>query len=352
MTFVRDMRLSAAFSVTGAEDTAESRISRVASTRVLAFFSALLLLTGCGYVGNPLPPAMKRPVAVSDLAAVERGSNIIIQFTLPKITTEGLPIKGHQDIELRVGPPPEPFNMDTWIRTSDRVPDSQIPQDKPLVRVEVDAAKFYDKTVDIAINVHGPSGRSAGWPPMQILQVVQALPMPEGLEATDAPDAVHLEWHSAAPEYRILRKLVADPNWEQIGTSQGTSYTDTTIEYGKTYEYMVQAVRKTGNAYAESDLSDVKTIKPLDKFAPAVPAGLSAIPGARTIELKWDRNVEKDFASYRVYRNGQKAMEDLTAPAWSDRDAQPGTKYQYQISAVDTAGNESAKCSAVEAAIP
>jgi hypothetical protein len=319
---------------------------------LFAAIPAFAFLTGCGYVGNPLPPAMKRPVAVSDLAAVERGSKIIIQFTLPKITTEGLPIKGHQDIEIRVGPPPQPFDMDTWIRSSDRVPDSQIPQDKPLARVEVDAAKYYDKTVDIAINVHGPNGRSAGWPPMQILQVVQALPTPAGLEATDAPDAVHLEWHAAAPEYRIFRKLVADPNWEQIGTSPIASYTDATIEYGKTYEYLVQAVEKTGNAYAESDLSDVKTIKPLDAFAPAVPAGLSAIPGARTIELKWDRNVEKDFASYRVYRNGQRVMEDLTAPAWSDRDTQPGASYQYQISAVDTANNESAKCPPVEAAIP
>ncbi len=130
------------------------------------------------------------------------------------------------------------------------------------------------------------------------------------------------------------------------------SYTDATIEYGKTYEYLVQAVEKTGNSYAESDLSDVKTIKPLDTFAPAVPAGLSAIPGARTIELKWDRNVEKDFASYRVYRDGKKVMEDLTAAAWSDRDAQPGTKYQYQVSAVDTAGNESTKSPPVETAIP
>jgi hypothetical protein len=31
---------------------------------------------------------------------------------------------------------------------------------------------------------------------------------------------------------------------------------------------------------------------------------------------------------------------------------QPGTKYQYQVSAVDTAGNESEKCAAVEGSIP
>src|ERR1019366_7793406 len=81
---------------------------------------SVLLLTGCGYVGNPLPPALKRPVRVTDLSAVERGWKIVIHFTIPKVTTEDLPIKGQQDIELRIGVAPEPFNMDTWIRASDR----------------------------------------------------------------------------------------------------------------------------------------------------------------------------------------------------------------------------------------
>jgi hypothetical protein len=293
-----------------------------------------------------------RPVIVTDLAAVERGSKIYIHFTIPKLTTEALPIKGQEDIELRIGVPPEPFNMETWIRTSDRVPQTRIVPRGPLAEVEWDATKYYDKLVDIAINVHGPSGRSVGWSTFQILPIVPALPKPEGLAASDTPDSVHLEWQAAAPDFRVFRKLAAVPAWDQIGTSAKTSYTDPTIEYGKTYQYFVQADEKTGNTYAESDLSDVVTIKPEDKFPPAVPAGLSAVTGARTIELKWDRNVERDFASYRVFRNGSRIAEDLTAPAYSDRDAQPGTKYQYQVSAADTAGNESAKCPSVEAAIP
>ena len=81
-----------------------------------------LLLAGCGYIGEPLPPALRRPVRVTDLAAVERGSKIIIQFTIPKVTTEGLPIKGDEDIELRIGPPDDPFRMAAWQRTSERVP--------------------------------------------------------------------------------------------------------------------------------------------------------------------------------------------------------------------------------------
>src|ERR1035438_196603 len=147
--------------------------------------------------------------------------------------------------------------------------------------VKVPASKWYGKTVDIAVNIHGSTGHTAGWSPFVAVAVVQALPTPQGLVATDAPDAVHLEWHAGAPEFRVSRKLEDEANWTQIGTSTRPSYTDSTIEYGKTYQYQVISVEKTGSTYAQSELSDTATIKPKDMFPPAVPAGLSAIPGSR-----------------------------------------------------------------------
>ena len=306
-----------------------------------------LLLTSCGYIGQPLPPALRRPVVVTDLAVVQRGSNIVIHFTVPKVTTEDLPLNGSEDIELRIGLPNS--DMAAWQRTADRIPVS--PRES-LATAEWPASKWYNKTVSIAVNVHGPTGHSAGWSKPEILPVVPALPKPEALAATNAPDAVHLEWHAGAPEFRVFRRLRGDANWSQIGTSPKPSYTDNTIEYGNAYEYMVQSDQKIDTRYAESDLSDVAAIKPVDTFPPAVPTGLSPVPGTRSIELVWERNTEKDFAGYRVYRDGQKIAEGLTAPAFSDRDAKPGVKYQYQISAVDNAGNESAKSPGAEGMIP
>jgi fibronectin type 3 domain-containing protein len=168
----------------------------------------------------------------------------------------------------------------------------------------------------------------------------------------NAPDAVRLTWHAGAPEFRIFRKLEAEPDFTQIGTSTKPEYTDATIEYGKTYDYMVQSVEKLGTAYAESERSDQKPIKPIDTFAPAAPTGLTAVPGARSIDLVWDRNTEKDFAGYRVFRDGRQIAEGVTAPAFSDRDVKPGTRYRYEVSALDNAGNESAKSAAAEAVIP
>jgi hypothetical protein len=308
-----------------------------------------IFLAGCGYIGDTLPPALRRPVRVYDLAAVQRGSNIIIQFTIPKVTTEDLPIKGGPDVELRVGPQNDPSDAAAWQRTAEREP---VDGSKSSALVIVAASKWYNKTVAIAVNAHGPAGHSVGWSPFVYIPVVPALPKPEAVVTTDAPDAVHLEWHAGAPEFRVFRKLPEDSNWTQIGTSNKPSYTDGMIEYGKSYQYLVQSIQKIGDIYAESELSEPQNFKPKDNFPPAVPSGLSPVPGTRSIELVWDRNTEKDFASYRVYRDDLRIAAGVTSTTFSDRDVKPGVKYRYQISALDTAGNESAKSPAVEAALP
>ena len=83
-----------------------SEPGRFAPAVCLAF--AVFALAGCGYPGEPLPPALNRPNRVVDLSAVERGEKIVIHFTLPAKTTEGLPVKQNPDIELRLGPQENP----------------------------------------------------------------------------------------------------------------------------------------------------------------------------------------------------------------------------------------------------
>ena len=218
------------------------------------------LLSGCGYPGEPLPPALKRPTRVADLAVVERGSKVYIQFTVPALTTEGLPVT-KPDIELRMGPmPAEGFSA--WEKTAERIPQAAIQIDGSHAIVQVDASKFYNKTVVIAVRVHGPHGVDVGWSRPELLELILALPVPEGLVATDAPDAVRLDWHAAAPEFRILRKAADETAFRQIGTSDKPSYPDPTIEYGKTYDYLVQSIEKSGEHYAESEPSTTITFKP------------------------------------------------------------------------------------------
>src|SRR6185437_3266066 len=97
-------------------------------------FAALLI--GCGYPGEPLPPALKRPVRIVDLNAVERGSKIIIHFTIPAITTEGAPVKGPEPLDVRIGPAPAGrFDINAWGRDARRIPESEIKRNPPIASI-------------------------------------------------------------------------------------------------------------------------------------------------------------------------------------------------------------------------
>src|SRR5689334_11610142 len=92
--------------------------------------SAALVLTGCGYIGDPLYPALNIPNPITDLRAIERGSNIELNFTIPSLTTEGLAIKEIGGLELRGGPnKSDPFNAVEWASTATKI-DVPVP-DKP-----------------------------------------------------------------------------------------------------------------------------------------------------------------------------------------------------------------------------
>ncbi len=354
--------------------------------------AATAILAGCGYAGEPKPPALRRPDKVANLAAVERGSKIIVTFILPQETTESLPITEPPDIEMRIGAVPNPWNQDSWQTNSDRIP---VPAWQPVARaasgprtvrstksgahaasgvsaaqqrkvaraavtaitaenrawfsrtVEIEAAKYTDQSTAIGVRVHGPKGRNDGWA-FVTLAVLPVLPVPHNVHPVDAPGAVHLEWVADAPAFRIFRRLNTDTDWEQIGESTRPSFDDKTFSYGKVWQYYVQSVRKVGNNWLESDVSDTISFAPVDRFAPAVPVGLGGISGTRTIELSWELVMDADLAGYRVYRNGVKIADAVQANAFSDPNVVAGTKYSYQVSAVDTAGNESEKSVAAE----
>ena len=318
--------------------------------RLLCVAAAAVLLSGCGYIGEPQYPLLNIPVPVKDLAAVQRGAAIVYQFTMPELTTEGTLVR-NSEVEIRAGE----WSGSSFNEGSIRV--EATPDAKGHVRAEIPATQWIGKDLTLAVKVSGPSGRDGGWSNRATLTVIPPLPKPASVQAVAVAEGVRVSWQGPAGQYRILRRGEADKEYALLGTVDAAQWVDTKTEYGKQYAYIVQAVQKAGAAVAESDLSDPGQVTPVDTFAPATPSGLNAIAAASNIELVWERNTEPDLAGYRIYRSlaggaFEKVADIPEAPSYSDNKLESSKLYRYAISAVDRSGNESKQSEPVEISAP
>src|SRR2546430_476650 len=116
----------------------------------LAVWTAVAL-TGCGYVGDPLYPALNIPSRIIDLSAIERGSDLDVNFTIPPLTTEGLAVKQISGIDLRVGPnKPEPFNAEQWASAATKIP-APVPNKGGPVHLLVPVHPFIGQEVIVGV---------------------------------------------------------------------------------------------------------------------------------------------------------------------------------------------------------
>lgn len=278
---------------------------------------------------------------------------------MPASTTEGMPIRETPETDLRVGVSPTVFNLREWLTTAKRLPDQG-----RRTEYSVSAAQFSGHNVVIAVRLANARGRDAGWSNFVALAVTPPVPKPEHLSAEATADGVRLTWQSTgATLFRVYRRSAGaaagkptDAAFAPLGDAHEDSYLDRTAEFGTAYSYYVQGL-SAGDKPSESEPSETVSITPKDVFPPATPSDLQTVAGTASIELSWSRNVEPDFAAYRVFRAEGDApfraiATQVTTPSYSDHDVKAGVRYRYQISAVDTTGNESPRSQAVEAALP
>ena len=307
-------------------------------------FAFVLLLAslaaGCAYIGDVRPPLLNIPSRVTDLRAAEYGNKIAIEFTLPLLTTEGQALKGVRSIELRVS----------------GFPDLLLPipaKDSGAIAFDTPAADFIGRQVALAVRATGPKGKTSEWSNLWTLDVQPPLATPENVMVANSLKSVRLTWKGGAPRYRIFRAL-SGGSPARLGESDASEYEDATVTAGTAYRYFVQAIN--GDQH-QSEVSPGIAFTPQDVFPPAVPVGLTGVPGVGAIELVWQRNIEEDFAGYNVFRASgsgefQKIAGPIDAPTYSDRDIEAGKTYRYAVSSIDRTGNESERTAPVEIVAP
>lgn len=317
---------------------------------------APLFLTGCGYVGSPLPPLANVPAPVTELAAVQRNARLIVHFKLPTTTTELMEIKTPLKLDLRIGgASPAPFRDGEWAAHAQLVPSGLV--EKGIATYEIPSAQWTGKDITIAVRAVGANGKESTWSAIEALSVVPPPQKPAAPKLENTAEGVRLRWEGSAGDYRVYRRRGDEKAFARVADVQQAAWIDHTTEFGTPYIYMVQRIVKLGaNREAESDPSEELSITPKDTFQPSAPTGLRASPAAASVELSWERNPEPDLAGYRIYRaipGGafDKIAEVSQVPSYSDRSVEHARQYRYAVTAIDKSGNESPQSAIAEVSL-
>jgi hypothetical protein len=315
--------------------------------RALGMTLGCFWLASCGYVGDPLPPALKIPNPVADLSVAQVGPYLELRFTPPLKTMEDLDLEKIGALEVRIS--------ETWPEGGQTVA-----VDPTAKEAKIPVRDWAGKEVAIGVRVANAKLRYSPWSNLVRLKVENAVARPTAVKAEAAATGVNVTWEAeeqAGVTWRVYRLSsvngVLDKERVALGTAPARNFLDTGTVYGGTYRYFVEGI--LGSALSE--LSESAEIVPIDKFAPAAPQGLAALSGATAVQLSWERGTEPDLSHYRVYRAGGDGPLALLADkqssaTYSDATARGGQRFRYAVSAVDRNGNESSKSQEVEIIAP
>lgn len=103
----------------------------------------------------------------------------------------------------------------------------------------------------------------------------------------------------------------------------------------------------------EYSLAHASTESQADTQAPSVPDRLAtASATATSVEIIWRASMDNvGVKSYEIYRDGMRVTKAFDAD-WTDVNVAPSTTYSYQITALDAAGNVSAKSAMLKVTTP
>ncbi|HEY3310555.1 MAG TPA: DNRLRE domain-containing protein [Anaerolineales bacterium] len=197
------------------------------------------------------------------------------------------------------------------------------------------------------------SREAASNPPELVLELLPGGPdlqppsVPAGLSAIiNTATRADLNWSASSDNVGVSGYSLYRDGVLLATLASVTTYSDTTIQPGVTYQYAVDAFDAAGNHSARS--APVTAIPP-DLTAPSVPTGLVAALLQRQaprvdVDLSWNAASDNvGVSGYSVFRDDILLASTTGGTLYTDITAQPGLTYQYSLEAFDAAGNRSAR---------
>lgn len=164
--------------------------------------------------------------------------------------------------------------------------------------------------------------------------------IPTGLHTTSVLDtSIGLSWTASTDNvgvtgYKIYR------NSSLIGTTSGTSYTDSGLQPVTGYSYTIVAYDAANNVSAQS--APLNTQTAFDTTPPSTPTGLQTSGQTDTsISLSWTPATDNvGVSGYNVYR-GNTLITSTVGTSYTDSGLSVNSSYTYRVQAYDSSGNNS-----------
>ena len=179
-----------------------------------------------------------------------------------------------------------------------------------------------------------------------------ALNVPMGVQASALPGGrVSLQWQAVegASAYQLYRQAPGEDQRSPLSRSVSASATDQTAVDG-VYRYSVASIRTSNGQETQSGESSVVEVTS-SRTAPGAPQNLELSLTSQGVLATWQPPVGTAPASYRLYRAAGDAITSVTGLTPIKQglrvaqtiDASPSqSEHAYAVTAVDSAGNESA----------
>lgn len=333
------------------------------------------ILAGCGVQAPPQPPRVETPQQIHDLRARQVGRTLQLTFTMPTLATDGeLLTKPVQiDIYRAVSPASQkPVQPDTseaaWMSFLPKELSPYVHAGKFDYPMQISTQEFRQRQgstfsfVVIAFT-RGFMGHPRKSPVSNLAHatLVDATQPVTDFAVKTTQRALLLTWKrpvetltGARPShlsgYRVYQSLTGKPrSFRVIGETASPRFDDKNFQFGQQYYFRIAAVTAVRGTLAESEPSATVSIKPRNVFPPPVPTGLRAVNAAGAVDLVWTAKAGPNLAGYNVYRSADGGpfkrinQHMVLTPVYHDPSVVPGQHYEYAITAVDAAGNESAR---------
>ncbi len=354
---------------------------------VFGFLLISLLSVSCGKRRPPQPPIERIPQRTEALSGFQRGSQIILSWPAPRRNAADSSVQSIRRVDVyRLAEKvtaPLPLTEEEFGARSTLVGSVEY-QD---IRLGLDVLKYTDTLqlagepvrLRYAVRYVNASGQRAAFSNFLLIEPSARIAQPpSNLEAKTTEPGIVVTWQAPASNidgttpinvlgYNLYRTAASAADVEPAPINSAliseTNYTDKTFRFGDQYTYFVRAVSLgSGGNQVESLDSNNFNVSAKDIYAPSAPSSITIAAAPGRLSLFFPANTESDVVGYNVYRSLDPELskdkwsklngELLTRTTYQDEKVEPGKKYYYYLTAVDSSGNVSAPSEVVSESVP